>query len=262
MTAHHRPVIRGTMLAMSAALLGFGLTGCAAAAAGAGGDAEPSAAAQPPTPPAGCAEAAAIDGVIFRELGGEPTDEAFLAVAEAFETAGAALHEGSAQAHEAAHAASAALTQAVDDGTGPAVFEDPAFTEATTTLGKFVFDECGYQNVEVSAEKFEFSGWPDVLDAGMTVMQLTNNGEDPHVIDLMRITDDRTTAEDIIADPEAAMGGGAVQPVGGGAFALPGTVGYLAADLEPGRYLVTCMIPDSENVPHAAHGMYHELTVE
>jgi hypothetical protein len=242
--------------------LGVGLTGCSVkVGTGEQANAEPATTAAADLS-AGCDAAAAIDGVIFSSLYGEPTDEGFMAVADAYTAAGDALHDGAPEPHEAAHAAAEAITQAVEDGTGPAVFEDPAYTDAATALGAWVFEECGFESVAVTAHHYEFVGWPDTLPAGMVSVQLTNEGEDPHVVDVMRIPDEATTVEQILADPEAAMGGGLVEPAGGGAFTMPGGTGYFTADLEPGRYLVLCMIPDSENVPHAAHGMYHELVVE
>ncbi|MGX5695244.1 hypothetical protein ACWKWP_03505 [Agromyces soli] len=242
--------------------LGAGLTGCSVkVGTGEQANAQPATAAAADVS-AGCDAAAAIDGVILAELSGEPTDEAFLAVADAYTAAGDALHEGAPEPHEAAHGAAEAITQAVEDGNGPAVFEDPAFTDAATALGAWVFEECDFESVAVTAKSYEFGGLPDTLPAGMVSVQLTNESEDPHVIDVMRIPDDATTVEQIIADPEAAMGSGLVEPAGGGAFTMPGGVGYFSTEFEPGRYLVLCMIPDSENVTHAAHGMYHELVVE
>lgn len=263
MTAHTRPGIRGTLLAASVLTLGFGLAACTAAPATPQGGDKPADEPKPPasTPAAGCEEAAAIDGIVMAAMGGEPTDEALLEVAAAYTAAGDQLHDGPAEAHDAAHAAAEAITQAVEDGAGPAVFEDPAYVEAATALGAFVFEDCGYESLAVTAKDFEFIGLPDEVPAGVAVIQLTNEGENPHVVEISRIPDDATTAEEIIADPEAAMAGGLIEMLAGGAFAEPGSVGYLTSDLEPGRYLITCMIPDSENVPHVAHGMFHELTV-
>lgn len=261
MTAFTRPGIRGTIIAASVLTLGLGLAGCTTTASP---SPEGDKGSKPPAEQtvAGCAEASAIDGVVMEKLSGEPTDEALLAVAEAYQAAGDALHDGSKEAHDAAHAASEAITTAVKDGAGPGVLEDPAYTEATATLSKFVFDECGYESIAVTAKDFQFAGLPDELPAGMTVLKLKNEGENPHVIEVSRIPDAATTAKQIADNPEAAMKDGLIEMVAGGAFALPGTEGYLATDLKPGRYIVTCMIPDDKNVAHATHGMYHELTVK
>jgi hypothetical protein len=260
MTAHIRPAVRGAIIAASV-VAGLSLAGCTGTAAAQQGGKTP---ADAPTtgPVAGCTEAAAIDGVVMQQLAGEPSDEGLRAVAEAYAAAGDALHHGPAEAHDAAHAAAAAIPQAIEDGAGPAVFEDPLYVEAATTLGRFVFEECGFESLAVTAKDFEFVGLPDEVPAGTAVVQLTNEGENPHVVEISRIPDAQTTAEQIVADPEAAMAGGLIEMVAGGAFTEPGGEGYLTVELAPGRYLVTCMIPDSENVPHAAHGMFHELTVE
>ena len=264
MTAHIRPGIRGSLLAASVLTLGLGLAACAPATAAPQGG-EKSAGEKPAPaaePLAGCEEAAAVDGIVMGALSGEPTDDALLEVAAAYQAAGDALHEGPAEPHDAAHTAADTIAQAVADAAGPAVFEDPVYIEAATALGAFVFDECDYESLAVTAEDFEFVGLPDEVPAGMAVIRLSNEGENPHVVEISRIPDAATTAEEIVADPEAAMGGGLIEMVSGGAFTEPGGVGYLSVELEPGRYLVTCMIPDSENTPHAAHGMFHELTVQ
>lgn len=240
----------------------LGLAACTGApgpgaSADAGGGTAPSA-----VTPAGCAEAAEIDGVVMAQLNGTPTDEGLLTVAKAYQKAGDAVEKTSAAAHHAALTAAETLTTAVTDGAGPAALEDPAYNEAAAAIGEFVFTECGYQTLPVTAKDFEFVGLPDTLKAGVSVVQLTNKGQNPHVVEISLIPDAATTVKDIIADPGAAMGSGLVKPVAGGAFTTPGSTGYLSVSLAPGRYIVTCMIPDSENMPHAMHGMYHELTVK
>ncbi|MBO9625015.1 MAG: hypothetical protein J7484_01420 [Microbacterium sp.] len=259
MTAHIRPGIRGSVIAASVLAMGLGLAGCAGATTAPHGGDKPSD--EPTATVAGCTEAAGIDAVVMAQLAGEPTDDGMLAVAAAYAAAGDALHGGPAEAHDAAHAAADAITQAVEDGAGPAVFEDPAYVQAATALGEFVFEDCDFESLAVTAQDFEFLGLPDEIAAGTAVVQLTNKGENPHVIEISRIPDAATAVEDVIADPGAAMEGGLIEMVAGGAFTEPGTQGYLTVELTPGRYLVTCMMPDSENVPHAMHGMYRELTV-
>lgn len=259
MNTRIRPRTGLPILAVSALAIGLGLAGCTAAAPA---KTEADTAPAPSAAPTGCEEAAALDGVVMAQLGGEPTDEALLAVAEAYQAAGDAMHDGPAEAHDAAHTAAETITRAVDDGAGPAALEDPAYLDATVALGEFLFEECGYESLAVTAKDFAFEGLPDEVPAGIAVVQLTNTGENPHVVEVSRIPDDATTADEIVADPEAAMGSGLIEMIAGGAFAEPGMTGYLTVDLEPGRYLITCMIPDSDNVTHAAHGMFHELTVQ
>src|SRR6218665_3446914 len=133
MIARTRSRIRGSIIAVSVLTLGLGLAGCTSTTGPASGEDKGS------TPPveqvaAGCSEAAAIDGITMEKLSGEPTDDALLAVAKAFEAAGEALHDGPEAAHEAAHTATEAITTAVKDGNGPGVLEDPAYMEATVAL--------------------------------------------------------------------------------------------------------------------------------
>ncbi|MBS1674724.1 MAG: hypothetical protein JSS74_12265 [Actinobacteria bacterium] len=255
-----RTGVRGSLLTAAVLLASLGLAGCT-------GTPAPGATASGGTTPvtssaAGCAEASAIDGIVMAQLSGPPSDAGLLTVADAYQKVADAAETANPAVHHAAMTAADALTQAVKDGTGPAALEDPAYGQAAGELGKFVFDECGYQTLPVTAKDFEFVGLPDSIGAGISVVQLSNKGENPHVVEISLIPDAATTVKDIIADPSAAMASGLVKPVAGGAFTTPGALGYLTAKLEPGRYIVTCMIPDSENKPHAMHGMYHELTVQ
>lgn len=262
MIAHTRPSTRNMLFAASVLALGLGLTACTpAASAPESGDKSSASPAASAAAPAGCEQAATIDSLVVKQVGA-PTDDGLRAVAAAYQAAGDALHGGPAAPHEAAHTAAQLITQSVDDGAGAAVFEDPAYVQSATTLGKFVFDECGYGTVAITAKDFQFDGIPDEVPAGMTAVQLTNKGESPHVIEFSRIPDPATTTTQIMADLGAAMKSGLVQMVSGGAFSMPESAGYTTVDLAPGRYLVTCMIPDSQNMPHAMHGMFHELTVK
>lgn len=254
-----RPGVTGTLLAASVLAAVLGITGCTGAPTSrASTDID----AAPVVTPAGCAEASEIDGVVMAQLHGTPTDDGLLTVAKAYRKAADAVEKTSAAAHHAAATAADTLSAAVKDGAGPAALEDPAYNEAAAAIGDFVFTECGYQNLPVTAKDFEFVGLPDAVDAGVSVVQLTNTGQNPHVVEISLIPDPATTVKDVIADPGAAMASGLVKPVAGGAFTTPGSTGYLSVSLAPGRYIVTCMIPDSENTPHAMHGMYHELTVK
>ena len=62
----------------------------------------------------------------------------------------------------------------------------------------------------------------------------------------------------------------------GGAFAAPGTEGYTAMELEPGRYMAICFLPEGatpenlpklesgeiDGAPHFTLGMISEFSVE
>lgn len=47
----------------------------------------------------------------------------------------------------------------------------------------------------------------------------------------------------------------------GGPGSGPGGTSSVIIDLEPGQYMVVCVVPDPEGVPHVAHGMVAPLNV-
>lgn len=44
-------------------------------------------------------------------------------------------------------------------------------------------------------------------------------------------------------------------------LAFPGTEVTATFDMEPGRWVMVCPIPNAEDVPHVALGMIHEFTI-
>jgi hypothetical protein len=103
---------------------------------------------------------------------------------------------------------------------------------------------------------------PATSDAGFTRVIMDNQGAEDHHAIFFRLNDG-TTPE---AFQEALMSGdvGAILAVStsfGGPMAGPGTQGAVIVNLEPGIYVVVCLIPDAQGVPHAAHGMVSMLEV-
>ncbi|HKY15640.1 MAG TPA: hypothetical protein VJM33_12010 [Microthrixaceae bacterium] len=117
------------------------------------------------------------------------------------------------------------------------------FNAAHADLLDVTRDNCDFGEVEATAKDYEFSGIPDEVDAGNTILSLSNEGAEVHEMILMRINDDVTeSAEEILALPEEE--GQTKTTTVGAAFAYPGgTPGATVADLEPGRYMVSCFIP-------------------
>jgi hypothetical protein len=156
----------------------------------------------------------------------------------------------------------------------PAAFESPEFTAAITDIGSWVHEDCGFASVEVDAVDHAFEGLDDSLPVGPASFRLTNGGADAHVMVIHRFDDDsELSADDLVAAMEP-MGSTALddetEPTVTGAFAAPGGVGYVTADLAAGRYVVFCPIPTgftgdgpppADALPHVAQGMYAEFTV-
>lgn len=160
---------------------------------------------------------------------------------------------------ELAHAVEL-LQQAVDTKDGSLIEQaDPAASNEWTAAN------CGWTEVEATAEDYHFMGIPDTLQAGDYSFQLTNNGKEFHVLVIVKRKDGVTDSfEQLLSDP---AGEEKVETVLGVA-APPGAPGTGAVHLEPGDYLVLCPIPigttgetEGSGPPHFTAGMQQVLTV-
>lgn len=160
------------------------------------------------------------------------------------------------------------------EGGGP---PDPEFNTAYGTILDYVQAECDYQGVDASAREYEYQGLPDTLDAGPTVVRLTNEGQEYHEMLFLQVADGVTeSAEELLALPED-QADAKIAATAGGAFASVGDTGAGLVDLQPGRYIVLCFLPvgatqeafdqmmsggaEPDGAPHATQGMFHEITV-
>lgn len=107
----------------------------------------------------------------------------------------------------------------------------------------------------VLVEAFEYSfNLPD-FEAGKFKLELTNFGEEPHLIAIAEVPEG-VTAEDVIADESLIIREVAF------AFALPGeTAKGKLKELTPGNYAFACFVETPEGVPHFALGMLGEFQV-
>lgn len=116
--------------------------------------------------------------------------------------------------------------------------------------------------VVIVANDYGFAG-PDRILAGMTTVQVVNQGKDLHHVQIMQLTEGKT-AEDF----HAAMKADSAHPpawaklVGGPNAVMPGGKASATMALPAGQYLLLCLIPDSQGVPHVALGMVKPLTIE
>lgn len=111
------------------------------------------------------------------------------------------------------------------------------------------------------AHDYGFTG-PDRIPSGMTTVQVVNQGKNLHHVQIMQLTEGKT-ADDF----QAAMKANPSHPpawaklVGGPNAAMPGSEATATMALAAGNYLLLCLIPDSQGVPHVALGMVKPLTV-
>ena len=111
------------------------------------------------------------------------------------------------------------------------------------------------------ANDYGFTG-PDRLSAGPTVIQIHNVGNELHHLQLVKLGKDKTAEEFMAAlknHPFAFPGW--VTFKGGPNAVIPGDKAMAMQTLEPGQYLLLCLIPNEAGVPHAALGMRKALTV-
>jgi len=65
---------------------------------------------------------------------------------------------------------------------------------------KWMSGNCGYQDVAVKAQEYKYIGMPESLDAGPTLVSLTNEGSEFHEVVIIKKKPGTTeTAEEIIA---------------------------------------------------------------
>ncbi len=136
---------------------------------------------------------------------------------------------------------------------------------ATMTCQVGVSSAAGAQaatgRVTFTAHDHGFTG-PDRIPAGLTTVEVVNQGKDYHHAQLVRLAPGKTAA-----DFAAAMKANPSRPpewisfVGGPNAVLPGDRSVATMQLTAGQYLVLCLIPDHAGVPHVALGMEKPLTV-
>jgi uncharacterized cupredoxin-like copper-binding protein len=118
------------------------------------------------------------------------------------------------------------------------------------------------QVVKFTAKEYSFEG-PKQVKAGLTELTLTNQGMEDHQLALFRMKDGVTPGEVLGALGEKGLDAGKAYGnwVAGPNGAAAGATTSVVAELEPGTYIVACVIPDATGAPHAMKGMLTDLTV-
>lgn len=115
--------------------------------------------------------------------------------------------------------------------------------------------------VTVTATDFAFQA-PDTIAAGLTTFHLVNKGPEFHHIWLIKLEQGKTL-QDLI---QAAKTPGPLPKwavdVGGPNTPMPGGETSATLDLEPGTYVMACVIPSmKDGQPHFMKGMVKQVTV-
>jgi hypothetical protein len=123
-------------------------------------------------------------------------------------------------------------------------------------------EEAASGTLEFAATEYAF-GVPETVTAGETKLTLKNSGDEPHMLDLVPLTDDAPEIEKLIKLPEKKVEKFFkgrpihIKPVKPGETSKP-----VDANLMPGRYGYVCFFAEKGEKPHAFKGMFGELTVE
>ncbi len=126
--------------------------------------------------------------------------------------------------------------------------------------------------VAVESADFSFSS-PATVPAGFTRFELTNVGQDPHHMQLLRLNDGVTQQQFQGALQEALLaslteGEAALLRIfqitseaGGPGGIVPGGNVRAVVDLQHGQYVLTCFLSGADGIPHIAKGMVKALEV-
>jgi uncharacterized cupredoxin-like copper-binding protein len=114
--------------------------------------------------------------------------------------------------------------------------------------------------VTVTATDFKLD-LPDTIPAGVVGLHLVNQGKELHHAQVVRLDDGKTLADFQQAMKHEGPPPSWVKFVGGPNGIAPGQEATAMTALAPGHYLMLCLIPGSDGVPHAMKGMIHPFTV-
>jgi hypothetical protein len=134
-----------------------------------------------------------------------------------------------------------------------------AFAQDGTPVASSVAED--YPELVVVAADFSFA-LPASIPGGFTRLTMQNDGALDHHAMFMRVNDGATLAElqETLTQPDPVPIFGVATSLGGPEVG-PGGRASVIADLEPGQYMVICVIPEADGTPHYMMGMQAPLEV-
>jgi uncharacterized cupredoxin-like copper-binding protein len=111
-----------------------------------------------------------------------------------------------------------------------------------------------------AAYDYGYSG-PESVPAGVSTVEILNQGQDLHHAQLIRLARGKTAGDfqqALKTDPRIPDW---ALLLGGPNAVVPSERARAIVNLEPGNYLVVCWIPDKDNTPHVALGMARPFKV-
>jgi uncharacterized cupredoxin-like copper-binding protein len=118
----------------------------------------------------------------------------------------------------------------------------------------------GGNKVTVTAVDYSFDT-DDQISGGVVSFEVENGGSELHEFAFGKVAEG-TTEEDIQAAIESGEEPEGLEDIGGVHIMTPGQRATLTRELEPGRYVFLCFVPNAEGQPHAALGMWKIITAE
>ncbi len=120
----------------------------------------------------------------------------------------------------------------------------------------------GGPSLSFTAKDFSFEG-PESVAAGPAGFNMTNEGKEPHQLQLLKLKSG-VDVDDVIAAAKAPSGPG-IQPLvsyAGGPNAVDaGEKQGAIVNLSPGNYALACLVPNADGISHLALGMAAPLEV-
>ncbi len=137
--------------------------------------------------------------------------------------------------------------------------DSSAVAQASKPANASGFDPATH-TATIHAKDFSFDA-PDAISAGWTTFHLINDGPNLHHVQLVRLDSGKTAA-----DLQAAMKNPGPPPrwavfVGGPNAPNPGASSDAVINLQPGNYVMLCLVDIPGKVPHFAKGMVRPFTV-
>ncbi len=137
---------------------------------------------------------------------------------------------------------------------------DTAGTAQGTAPAATQSAQAGPNVVTFTAKDFVFEG-PTEIPAGVTTIQLVNQGPELHHATLVKLEEGRTGSDYIQALRPGAPPPAWAQTLGGPNAPAPGESANATQTLEAGSYAFVCFIPSPDGTPHFAKGMVHNFRV-
>jgi hypothetical protein len=114
--------------------------------------------------------------------------------------------------------------------------------------------------VTVTTTDYAFQA-PDTIAPGRTTFHLVNKGPDFHHVWLIKLEQGKTLKDLVEATKTPGPLPKWAVEVGGPNTPMPGGETSATMNLEPGHYVMACVIPAKDGQPHFMKGMVKELTV-